>query len=67
MTPEEALEEIALITDVMIGNGPGAVAAYNLEFNRVADGLPTKYSHLVAHACVIRNIVNRARGDLKNV
>lgn len=47
---EQALAEVGRITDVMIGNGPGAIEAYHTP----GKGLPTMYWHLVDHAKEIR-------------
>lgn len=51
----DALQEISKITDVMIGNGPGAVDVY---YTR-GKGLPTMYRHLVDHAKEIRKVIAR--------
>jgi hypothetical protein len=55
-----AIEEISLIVDVMIGDGPGAVQAYYGEHPTIR-GLPTQYAHLKAHAREIREIIVKQR------
>jgi len=49
---ERRLKEISRVTDVMIGNGPGAVEAYRTR----RKGLPTQYWHLIELAREIRKL-----------
>lgn len=54
----EAIERVRPIVDVMVGDGPGAIAAYHRHEDRVADGLPTEFAQMREHAKAIREILN---------
>lgn len=60
----EALGRVRELSDVMVGDGPGAVRAYyGPHEDGFPRGLPTSFSHLREHARQIRRITNDVLGD----